>query len=373
MHDSRFEPVRDALAEQLESGNELGASIVVDVDGDTVVDIWGGWRDADHRSPWTADTITNVWSTTKTVTNLAALMLADRGQLDPYSPVARYWPEFAENGKEHIEVRHILSHTSGVSGWEAPFAVTDMYDWDLSTSRLAAQKPWWEPGTASGYHASNQGHLVGELVRRVTGQSLKAFVAQEIAGPLGADFQIGAAESDWDRIAPVVPPPPLPFDMAALDPDSPVYKTFTGPAADASAANTPGWRRADMGAVNGHGNARSVARILKSLALGGTVDGVRLLSPDTIGLIFDEQSHGTDLVLGVPLRFGIGYALPETQTVPYVPQGRACYWGGWGGSVILMDLDRRTTISYMMNKMAPGIIGSDRSESYVRAIHDCLG
>jgi CubicO group peptidase (beta-lactamase class C family) len=373
MHDSRFEPVRDALAEQLESGNELGASIVVDVDGDTVVDIWGGWRDADHRSPWTADTITNVWSTTKTVTNLAALMLADRGQLDPYSPVARYWPEFAENGKEHIEVRHILSHTSGVSGWEAPFAVTDMYDWDLSTSRLAAQKPWWEPGTASGYHASNQGHLVGELVRRVTGQPLKAFVAQEIAGPLGADFQIGAAESDWDRIAPVVPPPPLPFDMAALDPDSPVYKTFTGPAADASAANTPGWRRADMGAVNGHGNARSVARILKSLALGGTVDGVRLLSPDTIGLIFDEQSHGTDLVLGVPLRFGIGYALPETQTVPYVPQGRACYWGGWGGSVILMDLDRRTTISYMMNKMAPGIIGSDRSESYVRAIHDCLG
>jgi len=373
MHDSRFEPVRDALAEQLESGNELGASIVVDVDGDTVVDIWGGWRDADHLSPWTADTITNVWSTTKTVTNLAALMLADRGQLDPYSPVARYWPEFAENGKEHIEVRHILSHTSGVSGWEAPFAVTDMYDWDLSTSRLAAQKPWWEPGTASGYHASNQGHLVGELVRRVTGQPLKAFVAQEIAGPLGADFQIGAAESDWDRIAPVVPPPPLPFDMAALDPDSPVYKTFTGPAADASAANTPGWRRADMGAVNGHGNARSVARILKSLALGGTVDGVRLLSPDTIGLIFDEQSHGTDLVLGVPLRFGIGYALPETQTVPYVPQGRACYWGGWGGSVILMDLDRRTTISYMMNKMAPGIIGSDRSESYVRAIHDCLG
>jgi CubicO group peptidase (beta-lactamase class C family) len=373
MYDSRFEPVRDALAEQLESGNELGASIVVDVDGDTVVDIWGGWRDADHLSPWTADTITNVWSTTKTVTNLAALMLADRGQLDPYSPVARYWPEFAENGKEHIEVRHILSHTSGVSGWEAPFAVTDMYDWDLSTSRLAAQKPWWEPGTASGYHASNQGHLVGELVRRVTGQPLKAFVAQEIAGPLGADFQIGAAESDWDRIAPVVPPPPLPFDMAALDPDSPVYKTFTGPAADASAANTPGWRRADMGAVNGHGNARSVARILKSLALGGTVDGVRLLSPDTIGLIFDEQSHGTDLVLGVPLRFGIGYALPETQTVPYVPQGRACYWGGWGGSVILMDLDRRTTISYMMNKMAPGIIGSDRSESYVRAIHDCLG
>ncbi|MDX6339293.1 MAG: hypothetical protein QOG05_6633 [Streptosporangiaceae bacterium] len=371
--DARFEPVRGVLAEQLASGNETGASIVVDVDGRTVVDLWGGWRDPGHGRPWAEDTITNVWSTTKTVTNLAALMLADRGLLDPYSPVARYWPEFAENGKEQIEVRHILSHTSGVSGWDGPFTTEDMYDREGATSRLAAQAPWWEPGTASGYHAQNQGHLVGELVRRVTGQPLTTFVAEEIAGPLGADFQIGAAEADWDRIAPITPPPPLPFDLASVDPGSPVYKTFTGPVARAEAANTPAWRHAELGALNGHGNARSVARILKALALDGVVDGVRLLSPDTIALIFDEQSHGPDLVLGVPLRFGIGYALPETETVPYVPQGRACYWGGWGGSVILMDLDARTTISYMMNKMAPGIIGSDRSEAYVRAIRDCLG
>ncbi|MEO6083554.1 MAG: serine hydrolase domain-containing protein [Umezawaea sp.] len=371
--DSRFAPVGEALAEELASGNELGASIVVDVGGETVVDIWGGWRDAERTTPWTEDTITNVWSTTKTVTNLAALMLADRGLLDPYAPVAKYWPEFAENGKEHVEVRHVLSHTSGVSGWEAPFAVTDFYDWDTATARLAAQKPWWTPGTASGYHASNQGHLVGELVRRVTGKPLKAFVAEEIAGPLGADFRIGAAESDWDRIAPVVPPPPLPFDLAALDPASPMVRTFSNPPLDASTANTPDWRRADLGAVNGHGNARSVARILSSLALGGTVDGVRLLSPDTIDVIFDEQSHGVDLVLLVPLRFGIGYALPETVTVPYVPQGRVCYWGGWGGSMIVMDLDRGLTVSYAMNRMAPGIIGSDRSEHYLTTVLGCLG
>ena len=260
-----------------------------------------------------------------------------------------------------------------MSGWDSPFTTEDMYDWELSTTRLAAQAPWWQPGTASGYHSQNQGHLVGELVRRVTGQRLKTFVADEIAGPLGADFQIGAAESDWQRIAPVVPPPPLPFDIAGLDHDSPAYKTFTGPASDANNANTEGWRRADLGALNGHGNARSVARILSSVALDGAVDGVRLLSPDTIGLIFDEQSYGSDLVLGVPLRFGIGLALPETVTVPYVPQGRSCYWGGWGGSLILMDLETRTTISYMMNKMAAGIIGSDRSEAYVRAVHSCLG
>jgi CubicO group peptidase (beta-lactamase class C family) len=370
--DARFEAVRGALAEQLGSGNELGASIVVDVDGRTVVDIWGGWCDVERRTPWAEHTITNVWSTTKTVTSLAALMLVDRGLLDPFAPVAKYWPEFAANGKENIEVRHVMSHTSGVSGWEQPFVVTDMYDWDASTSRLAGQAPWWEPGTASGYHASNQGHLIGELVRRITGKHLKRFVAEEIAGPLGADFQIGAVEADWGRIAPVVPPPPLPFDLAAMDPNSPVFKTFTGPAADANNANTDGWRRADMGALNGHGNARSVARILKAVTLDGSADGVRLLSPDTIALIFQEQSHGVDLVLGIPLRFGIGYALPETVTVPYLPQGRACFWGGWGGSTILMDLDSRTTISYMMNKMAPGIIGSDRSEAYVRAIRACL-
>ena len=237
--DARFEPVRDVLAEQLSSGNDTGASIAVDVDGRTVADLWGGWRDEEHRTPWTENTITNVWSTTKTVTNLAALMLADRGLLDPYAPVAKYWPEFAENGKERIEVRHILSHTSGVSGWEAPFTTEDMYDREAATRQLATQAPWWEPGTASGYHAQNQGHLVGELVRRLTGKTLKTFVAQEIAGPLGADFQIGAIEADWDRIAPVTPPPPLPFDLASLDPDSPVYKTFTGPVADAGGREHP--------------------------------------------------------------------------------------------------------------------------------------
>ena len=369
--DAKLAGIRDVLAERLEA-DELGASIVVDVDGETLLDIWGGWCDEARTTPWVEDTIVNVWSTTKTVTSLAALMLVDRGLLDPYEKVAAYWPEFGDNGKDQVELRHLMSHTSGVSGWEQPFAVEDMYDWELSTSRLAAQAPWWEPGTASGYHAQNQGHLVGEVIRRVSGKTLKQFVAEEIAGPLGADFQIGAVESDWGRIAPVVPPPPLDIDLAALDPDSPMFKTFTGPAATADAANTPGWRRADMGAINGHGNARSVARMLSALALGGTVDGVKLLSQDTIDLIFDEQSHGPDLVLGVNLRFGIGYALPETQTLPYVAQGKSCYWGGWGGSVIFSELDSRTTISYMMNRMAPGIIGSDRSEAYVRAIHDAL-
>jgi CubicO group peptidase (beta-lactamase class C family) len=371
--DERFGALRSALQQNVDSGAELGASVVLDLDGEVAIDLWGGYRDEARTQPWEQDTITNVWSTTKTVTSLAALMLADRGELDVDAPVARYWPEFAAAGKQDILVRHLLSHSSGVSGLDQPAVMEDLYDFDKSTARFAAQTPWWPPGSASGYHALNFGHLIGEVLRRITGTSLKQYVADQIAGPLGADFQIGAGEHDWSRIAPVVPPPPLPFDLEALGPDSPVVKTFTGPPADAAAANTAAWRLADIGAANGHGNARSVARILSVISRGGEVDGVRLLRPETIELIFREQTNGVDLVLGVPLRFGIGYGLPQLDTLPYVPDQKICFWGGWGGSVIIMDLGRRMTISYMMNKMGPGIIGSDRSEQYVRAIYDVVG
>jgi CubicO group peptidase (beta-lactamase class C family) len=371
--DERFAAVRALVQDNIDAGEELGASLVVDVDGERVVDLWGGYRDQQRTTPWDEHTITNVWSSTKSVTSLAALVLVERGELDVHAPVARYWPEFAANGKEGVLVRHLLAHTSGVSGLEQPATIEDLYDWDKSTARYASQAPWWEPGTASGYHAGNFGHLVGEVVRRVSGKPLKAFVAEEIAGPLGADFQIGAAEADWSRIADVVPPPPSSVDLSAADPNSPAVKTLTGPSTAAEYANTPAWRRADMGGLNGHGNARSLARILSVVARGGEVDGVRLLGPDTIDLIFDEQAHGVDLVLGVPLRWGIGYGLPQADTLPWIPDGRICFWGGWGGSMIITDLDRRTTISYMMNRMGAGIIGSTRSAAYTAAVYEVLG
>jgi CubicO group peptidase (beta-lactamase class C family) len=371
--DGRFEAVRGALARNLDSGEELGASLVLDLDGDIVIDIWGGYCDEARTVRWSEHTITNVWSSTKTVTSLAALMLADRGELDVDAPVARYWPEFAASGKQDIAVRQVMSHSSGVSGLDQPAVVEDLYDWPGATARMAAQVPWWEPGTASGYHALNYGHLVGELVRRITGKTLKQFVAEEIAGPLGADFQIGAAESDWGRIANVVPPPPLPIDLTQLDPASPAVRTLTGPPAEAGVANTAGWRRADIGAANGHGNARSVARIMSVIARGGEVDGIRLLRPETIETIFREQVNGIDLVLGVPLRFGIGYGLPQRDSLSWIPDEKICFWGGWGGSMIVMDVGRRMTISYMMNKMGPGIVGSERSAGYGQAIFGAIG
>src|SRR2546429_2700696 len=277
--DERFEGVRSALAKNLDSGEELGASVVVDIDGDNVVDMWGGFRDEAGTIPWDEHTITNVWSSTKTVTSLAALMLVDRGELDVDQPVAKYWPEFAANGKQDVLVRHVMSHASGVSGLDQPATVEVLYDWEQATSRMAAQAPWWEPGTAAGYHTLNYGHLGGGIVRRISGKSLKQFVAEEIAGPLGADFQIGAAEADWDRIAPVVPPPPLPIDLEALGLDSPAVKTFTGPVLAADDANTPGWRRADIGAANGHGNARARAPVQPVARPRGQGDGGPLPDP----------------------------------------------------------------------------------------------
>jgi len=371
--DPRLDRVRALLAENLSSGAELGASVAVDLHGETLADLWGGYADASRTTPWSKDTIVNVFSSTKTVTNLAALMLVDRGLLDVFEPVATYWPEFAANGKDGIEVRHIMSHTSGVSGWDAPFALEGMYDWAESTRRLASQSPWWEPGTASGYHANSMGHLVGEVVRRVSGKTLKEFVRTEIAEPLGADFQIGALPRDDHRVAEIIPPVARAFDIDAMTLDTPLGKTFHGPRSNANVANTIGWRRADIGAGNGHGNARSLARVMSAVSLGGIVDGVALLSPPTIDLIFQEQANGVDLVLGVPLRWGIGFGLPQPATVPSIADdGRICFWGGWGGSMIVMHPDRGLTISYVMNKMSPGIISSDLADGYISAVYEGL-
>lgn len=362
-----FGTVREALERQLASGEELGASICVTVDGEPVVDLWGGHTDPDRTTEWEKDTIVNVFSITKTMTALSALLLVDRGLLDLDEKVAHYWPEFAANGKADIEIRHLLAHTSGVSGWERPIELDDIYDHEAAAARLAGQAPWWEPGTASGYHALNYGHLIGEVIRRVDGRSLGRFFAEELAAPLDADFHIGTGPEHFDRIAPLVPPPPIEFDLSTLDQDSILIKTTTSPLLDYARTADPQWRQAEIGAANGHGNARSIARLQSIVSGGGVLDGRTWLSPDTVDAIFREQSDGLDLAILTPLRFGIGYGLPQAQTAPAVPDGRVCWWAGIGGSFVVNDLDRGITFAYAMNKMAPGLIGSDRADAYLRA------
>ena len=371
--DARFDKVAEALADELASGAETGAAIAVDIDGELVLDVWGGYADAAKTVAWGKDTIVNVWSCTKTVTSLAALMLADRGVLDLDAPVAKYWPEFAANGKQDVRVRHLLSHTSGVAGWQDPMTTDDLFDWEKATSRLAAQAPWWEPGTASGYQALNFGFLIGELVRRTAGTTLKDFVRDQIARPLEADFQIGAQPEDDGRIAELTPPPPFDIPFDALPEDNPMRKTLTNPAPEASIAHTAAWRNADLGAVNGHGNARSLARMLSPISLGGKANGVELLSAPTLQRIFDVQSHGPDLVLLAPLKMGIGYGLSTPEVIPFLPADeRVCFWGGWGGSMVLMNPDRRTTATYVMNKMGQGTLGNERTARYAKLIYEAL-
>ena len=369
--EDRFGAVREALERNLRS-EELGARVAVDLDGETVVDIWGGFRDQERTTPWTEDTIVNVWSTTKTITSLAALMLVDRGELDVYAPVAEYWPEFAANGKGDIEVRHLMAHTSGVSGWDPPFVGDDMYDWESSVAKLAAQAPWWEPGTASGYHALNQGHLVGEVIRRVSGKTLKQFVAEEIAGPLGRRLP--------DRRPRGGPGPHLrrhPAAAAAVrprgaGPGEPCRADVHRPGRGRSCGQHRGLAR------RGHGrHQRARQREIGRADHAGHVarrEGRRhppaVPGDDRTGLRRAGRRRGPGPRHPAALRDRV--RAPQAGDHPLHPGRQICFWGGWGGSLIVMDLDRRLTIGYTMNRMAPGIIGSDRAESYLRAVYGAL-
>ncbi|MDQ1535449.1 MAG: hypothetical protein QOF28_3210 [Actinomycetota bacterium] len=367
--DARFTAVSDALASNFERGLDVGASVCVTIDGEPVVDIWGGTTDAEGHTPWERDTITNVWSTTKTMTNLCALLLADHGELDLHAPVARYWPEFAAGGKNRVEVRHLLGHTAGLSGWTEPMAPEDLYDWELATDRLARQEPWWEPGTASGYHAITQGYLVGEVVRRVTGTSLGSFFAMELAGQRVADFLIGLSAEHDARVANVIAPPPLALE--GIDPDSLPIRTLVNPPLSAEQSWEEAWRRAEIPAAGGHGNARSVAAVQSVLACGGEVGGHRYMSQRGCEAVFEEQARGTDLVLGVPLCLGMGYGLTSEET-PLSPNARTCFWGGWGGSLVVVDQDARMVIAYMMNRMGEGTIGDERGIGILFAAYGAL-
>ncbi len=374
--DDRFVAVRQVLEASLLSGADTGAGVAASIDGEMVIDLWGGTasrdpNDGQPRTPWERDTIVNVWSSTKTMLALAALMLADRGELDVHAPVARYWPEFAANGKESIEVRHLLGHTSGLSGWTEPTTVDDLYDWDLSCSRLAAQAPWWEPGTMSGYHAITEGHLVGEVIRRVTGASVGTFLRSEVTGPLGIDFHIGTPDTCDARVVAVIPPE-VPLGGASTSDGSIAARTLTNPVIDAEVSTTESWRRAEIPAGNGHGNARSLVQAQGIVANSGSLGGRRFVSEAGIETLFEVQSAGTDLVLGTPARFGLGYGLNGPE-MPISPNPRTCFWGGWGGSIVVNDLDARLSFAYAMNRMGEGTTGDLRGVSLLMAVYAALG
>jgi len=346
MTDPKFESVREQLEKNLDVGDDVGASVAVFYRGEPVVDIWGGYQDVDKTVEWQRDTLVNVWSTTKTMTFLVALMLADRGELDFHEKVASYWPEFAASGKSSIEVRHVMGHTAGLSGFAERIEPEQLADWDRCVGILARQEPWWTPGSASGYHAVTQGYLIGEIVRRITGTTIGQFFKSEVAEVLGADFYIGLLASEEGRVSVVIAPPPL--DISNIDHDSITYRTFSSPPLDATMPQHRWWRAAEIPAANGHGNAHSVALVQQIVANRGEANGRRFYSEQTGESIFETQANGVDLALGSETHFGMGYGLSSTS-VPIGP--RACYWGGYGGSLVVMDQDSGLTVAYMMNLM----------------------
>ena len=353
-----FEGVRDAFAANFATDGDVGASFCATKDGEILVDLWAGVADADTGKPWERDTIVNVYSTTKTMCALTALLLADRGALDFARPVAHYWPEFAANGKAAVTVAQLMSHSAGLSGWKEKISKDDLYDWDKATALLAAQAPYWEPGTAPGYHAMTQGYLVGEVVRRIAGVSLGTLFRTEIAEPLGADFHIGLPASEDARVATLIPPP-VGQGIADMT-DRPLTANMaSNPAINPLETRTRAWRAAEMPAANGQGNARSVAMVQTLVANGGVSGGKRILSEAGVRRALESQIQGDDLVLGIPVHYGLGYGLPGGQ-MPF-PNPNSCYWGGYGGSLVINDLDARTTFAYVMNKMAGTTVGDMRA------------
>ncbi|MFJ7078111.1 serine hydrolase domain-containing protein [Streptomyces sp. NPDC098781] len=379
-----FEAVREAFAENFGRRGDIGAAVCVYRDGRPVVDLWGGVADREAGRPWERDTLQLVYSATKGVTATAAHLLAQRGVLDLDAPVARYWPEFAANGKAEIPVRWLLSHRAGLVALDQPVPLGEALRWEPMVAALAGQRPLWEPGTLHGYHGRTFGWLVGEVVRRVSGRTPGQFVAEEIAGPLGLDFFIGLPASERGRVSRMVyqeldvdlsavPLESVPEEFRALvaamrDPDSLNNRAFAVTEPAEIDFNSPEAQAAELPASNGIGTARALARMYAALI--GEVDGVRLFTPETLAAATVEQSNGMDQVMVIPSRFGSGYMLPTEGNAMAGP--RSFGHAGRGGSLAFADPELGISFAYVMNHIVESL-DDVRAMSLVEAVRQSLG
>jgi len=380
--DSRFEAVREAMAENFASRDEVGAAVCVVVDGETVVDLWAGHADMQRTRPWREDTLANVYSTTKGMTALCALRLLERGDLDIDRPVAEYWPEFAAAGKGDLPVRWLLSHRAGLPAVGPLLPPEALYDWDAMTGALAAQEPWWTPGERHGYHALTFGWLVGEVVRRIAGRSLGSVFRDEVARPLGADFHIGLPDFEHDRVAEMSAPAAATPDregvdiMSAVmqDPEGMLARTFLNPTSLMLGPNHAEWRRAEIPAANGHATARGVARIYGALASGQGPGGAPLLGKEVLERATRPESNGPDDVLQLHTRIGLGFMLSQDRREARFGPGTGGFGHpGAGGSVGCADPEAGVGFGYVMNRMGPRILLDERPLALIDAVYDSLG
>jgi len=378
--DKRFEGVRKAFAENIQTRGELGASVAIVIDGKPVVDLWGGHSDKARSRPWQRDTLVNVYSTTKGLTATCAHRLIDQGKLDPDEAVSHYWPEFAQAGKKDMPVRYLLSHRAGLPAIRKVLSEEALFDWDTMASALAEQDPWWQPGTKHGYHALTIGWLVGEVIKRITGKGLGRYFREEIAEPLGLDAHIGLDAKHDSRVSDLLPsPPPAPnepnlFVEAMKEPEGATAKAFLNPPVltKPNLVNTRPWRAAELGAANGHTNARSLARMYGALARGGEVDGYRIVRPEAIERFYTEQSFGPDQVLmQMPTRFSLGFMLSQPGAM-FGPNRKSFGHPGAGGSLGFADPIAKVGFGYTMNQMANGLLIDSRAEALINAFYAAL-
>jgi CubicO group peptidase (beta-lactamase class C family) len=385
--DPKFQEVRQEFERNFQERGEVGASVCVTVQGQTVVDLWGGQANAETNTPWSEDTVSVVFSSTKGATALCAHILASRGQLDLDAPVAKYWPEFAQSGKENIPVKMLLSHQAGLPAVRETLPDGAYADWDLIVNALAKEEPFWEPGTRNGYHALTFGWLVGEVVRRVSGKSLGTFFKDEVAGPLGLDFWIGLPEDKESRVAPMI--------SAEPNPESPFFREIATPGSMQSIVllnmggymgaepqfDTRAAHAAEIGGAGGITNGRGLAGMYEPLALGGKKGSVELVNSATLARMGRvASSTGRDAVLVMPTRFALGYM--KTMDNRKEPAGvqdsvlvseAAFGHVGAGGSFGLADPLAGMSFGYTMNRMGPGASLNDRGQSLVDAVYRALG
>jgi CubicO group peptidase (beta-lactamase class C family) len=351
--DERFAAVRDAVAGNFRDHDELGAAVAVAIDGKLVVDIHAGWMDEGRTRPWERDTLVDVFSVGKAMAALCVLLLVERGQVDLDAPVARHWPEFAAQNKGAVTVRMLLAHRAGLPAVRRTLPDEAIYDWDEMTGALAAEEPWWEPGSTHGYHVNTLGFLAGEIVRRVSGESLGAFFRREVATPLDADFHFGLGAGEDRRVADYT------FSGAASSESDPgraapdperqflLNRVYLNPPglSGLGTVNTRRWRAAEIPSANAHAEARAVARIYGALGNG-------LLAAETLAQATAEASAGPDFVLGRPSRFGLGFQLTQPER-PLGPNPRSFGHFGVGGSLGFADPDAGVAFGYTMNRFGP--------------------
>lgn len=348
-----FAAVRDTFAANFRERGEHGAAVAVFKDGAKAVDLWGGWADAAKTRPWREDTIVCMMSVGKGMAALCIWMLADRGLIDIDAPVARYWPEFAGGGKGAITVRTLITGKAGLLYADhAPDGAG--YDWDVMIAALEKQEPCWEPGTSHGYHSATAGYLFGELVKRVDGRPIDAFLQDEVCVPLGADYGYGTRGADPDRVADIIPNPDSHTFVQTRDPSTKLGRAWRMRPKSEDHYNDSNMRNGLMPSTNGHGNARAVAKIFAALACGGTLDGVKLVSPETIDRMREESWHGLCEMTDRTFRYGHGFFLNEPLMSPMGTNKGAFGHPGAGGSLGFADPENRISFAYSPSLMCAG-------------------